>query len=448
MPSKLPGARIIDSAKLSRIAAAPAAAPLARPRPWSEVSDSTGLIGASTLCVMLVWARATGLPTAAAMLLFLAMPALAMSVWTLLVEKAHLRESTGLDYSVRLPWAEVMDITRTKMLGLGATFLLFAVGYFALRNYSAPSYSLYVRAAAWIAPVLWVVSPLYIIPTTRHMREPRDGLWHFGKFVSLNRQAADREKVKDHLLAWAVKAFFLAFMISILPANVAGILQADLFMALVDPMAALQLLIRLSFLFDVCFGTIGYLMTFRVLDSHIRTANPYLSGWLAALSCYPPFLLMSSGGPMDYRTGTQEWTVWLAAHPTLMVTWGCAILALAVFYAWATVVFGIRFSNLTHRGIITAGPYRWFRHPAYTAKNLMWWLVHMPFLAAGGAGDAVRNCLLLAMVNAVYYARAKTEERHLMADPRYREYSAWIGEHGVPARIARCLGLRKSRQPS
>ncbi len=397
---------------------------------------------------MLVWSRATGLSTVAAMLLFIAVPALAMSVWTVLVEKAHLRESTGLDRSVRLPWSEVFDITRTKMLGLGATFLLFGAGYLTLRHYSAPSYALYLQAAAWIAPVLWILSPLYLIPTTRHMHEPRDGLWHFGKFVCLNRQAADPEKVKEHLLSWSVKAFFLAFMITILPPNVNSFLRADLFMALVDPMTSLQLLIRLSFLFDVCFGTIGYLMTFRVLDSHIRTANPYLAGWLAALSCYPPFLLMNSGGPLDYRAGTQEWSVWLAAHPMLLPVWGLAILSLAIVYAWSTVVFGIRFSNLTHRGIITAGPYRWFRHPAYMAKNLMWWMVYMPFLTTDSTGNAVRNCLLLAIVNAVYYARAKTEERHLMADPRYRAYSAWIAEHGVPARIARCLGLGKTQRTS
>ena len=39
-----------------------------------------------------------------------------------------------------------------------------------------------------------------------------------------------------------------------------------------------------------------------------------------------------------------------------------------------------RFSNLTHRGIITNGPYRYSKHPAYLAKNLSWWLVSMPFM--------------------------------------------------------------------
>lgn len=36
-------------------------------------------------------------------------------------------------------------------------------------------------------------------------------------------------------------------------------------------------------------------------------------------------------------------------------------------YAWATIMFGGRFSNLTHRGIITNGPYPWTKHPAYRA---------------------------------------------------------------------------------
>ncbi len=412
-------------------------APVATARPESEVGDATGLVGAAVLCITLIWAWLSGMPAWYATLALLGAPAIAMSAWTLLVEKAHRRESTGLDFSLHRPWPEVLSITRTKMLGLVATFCLFALGYFALRTYASPQYALYLSVAAIAAPVAWIVAPLYIAPVTRHMRDPHDGLWHLGKLVSLDWRSADLAQIREHLLAWTVKAFFLAFMVSIVPPNVADVLAADLLFALVDPLAGLKLVIQLAFLFDVCFGTIGYLMTFRLLDSHIRSAHPYLTGWVAALACYPPFLLMGTGGPLDYRSGTQEWTLALSAHPTLLLGCGVAIALLALIYAWATVVFGIRFSNLTHRGIITTGPYRWLRHPAYMSKNLMWWLVHLPFLATGGAGDALRSCLLLLAVNAVYVARAKTEERHLMADPRYRAYSAWIREHGLLARIAR-----------
>ncbi len=43
---------------------------------------------------------------------------------------------------------------------------------------------------------------------------------------------------------------------------------------------------------------------------------------------------------------------WLSSFPAVQVVWGCAILALTATYLWATILFGIRFSNLTHRGIL------------------------------------------------------------------------------------------------
>ena len=44
---------------------------------------------------------------------------------------------------------------------------------------------------------------------------------------------------------------------------------------------------------------------------------------------------------------------------------------------------------------------------------------------------ALVNSAQLLFVNYIYYLRARTEEQHLMEDPRYREYAAWIDEHGV-----------------
>ncbi len=96
------------------------------------------------------------------------------------------------------------------------------------------------------------------------------------------------------------------------------------------------------------------------------------------------------------------------------------------------MAFGIRFSNLTYRGVITNGPYRFTRHPAYVSKNLFWWCSVMPFLVTTGDWvDAVRNTFFLLCVNAIYYWRARTEEAHLLAeDAKYREYYAWMAQHG------------------
>jgi steroid 5-alpha reductase family enzyme len=85
---------------------------------------------------------------------------------------------------------------------------------------------------------------------------------------------------------------------------------------------------------------------------------------------------------------------------------------------------------LTHRGIITNGPYRFTKHPAYIAKNLTWWMISLPFLADGGI-QALRHCILLLMLNGVYGLRAWTEERHLSRDPTYVAYRQWMEANGL-----------------
>jgi protein-S-isoprenylcysteine O-methyltransferase Ste14 len=115
--------------------------------------------------------------------------------------------------------------------------------------------------------------------------------------------------------------------------------------------------------------------------------------------------------------------------------WGSTILACVFVYAWSTAAFGLRFSNLTNRGIITDGPYRWLKHPAYVSKNLSWWLISVPFIAGAGWVTAVVSCLMMGAVNLIYYLRAKTEERHLRADPAYRAYEAYIDRNGLFARL-------------
>ena len=185
-------------------------------------------------------------------------------------------------------------------------------------------------------------------------------------------------------------------------------------------------------------ATVGYLLTMKPLDSHIRTANPFLAGWVAALICYPPFTLMNNGGPLDYHVATSDWAMWFADQPVLLWAWGAMLVVLTGIYAFATLAFGLRFSNLTHRGILTHGPYAWTRHPAYVSKNAYWWLATMPFIVtSGSAVDAVRNSALLAITSAVYYWRARTEEKHLLADPLYRAYYNWAEEHAPWPRLLR-----------
>ena len=97
-----------------------------------------------------------------------------------------------------------------------------------------------------------------------------------------------------------------------------------------------------------------------------------------------------------------------------------------MIYVWATLAFGLRFSNLTNRGIITRGPYRFVRHPAYAAKVVSWWCEAVPIF-----GSFLQLFFFLGWVS-IYFLRAITEERHLKADPCYRAYCDAVKHRFVP----------------
>jgi protein-S-isoprenylcysteine O-methyltransferase Ste14 len=153
-------------------------------------------------------------------------------------------------------------------------------------------------------------------------------------------------------------------------------------------------------------------------------------GWAVALECYSPFWNgLFSRQYLHYEGIGFE--TWLQDHLSLRWALAFVILVLEVIYLLATFAFGVRFSNLTHRGVLTNGPYRYSKHPAYIAKNLSWWLITLPFIPNHGWLEAVKNSLGLAGVSTIYLLRAKTEERHLSQDPTYVAYAQWMDEHGM-----------------
>jgi protein-S-isoprenylcysteine O-methyltransferase Ste14 len=415
----------------------------ADPRPKSAVSTGVGLAGLAGLLAWAAVARAYGMVGPAAALSGLLACAIPMILWSLLVDKVHRNATTGIDWERPLrPLRETLDISIAKIAGLWVTWAGIACLYCIARWYWNGSYlfSMYVLGFGSI-PLL-VLSIPYVLWLDRRSVAPHDGAWHMGQLVAGRRDRVDREILYDYLRSWAIKGFFLAFMISTVPGNWEYAIRPSWSEIVQTPISLTIWLANLTFMVDVFFATVGYVLTMKPLDAHIRSANPYAAAWMAALICYPPFLLMSNGGPLDYHPGTAEWTHWLDGYPAVMTVTAFLLVFLHIVYAWATVVFGIRFSNLTHRGILTHGPYAWTKHPAYVSKNLFWWLATLPFLATtGNPVDMIRNTLLLAMVSGVYYWRAKTEERHLMADPAYREYAGWMERNGPLPRLLRKLRL-------
>jgi protein-S-isoprenylcysteine O-methyltransferase Ste14 len=342
-----------------------------------------------------------------------------------------------------------MSVSITKIGGLWATWALIGFLYCVARWYWDGSYLFAMEVlGASLVPMI-VLSVPYVIWLDRYMTQPRDHAWHFGAML-MGREAYDPAAVRSHLRSWAVKGFFIAFMISILPGGFAYVVNLDLTGIAGDPVRLAGSLIEMLFVIDVQLAMVGYLVTFRPLDAQIRSANPHVAGWLAALMCYPPFILMGEGGPLSYHYATADWAYWLADYPLLLWVWGAGLVFLTAMYAWATMIFGLRFSNLTYRGVITNGPYRFTRHPAYLSKNLFWWCATLPFLVTNDSTvDAIRNTVVMALVSAVYFWRAKTEEKHLLAeDAKYREYHTWMaGNAAIPRLLSRMGRIRGERGP-
>ena len=417
------------------------------PCPRSAVSHGVGLAGLAGLAAWTLVARHYGMNGPYAGMTAVVACAVPMLLWSLLVDKVHRNASTGMNWD-RTPRRvrEVIDTSMVKVAGLWATWLAIAIFYCLARWYWSGNYRFSMDLFMAAAPWLLIASIPYVIWVDRRLDEPKDASYSFGQWVIGGAAgAADMAQVANHARAWAVKGFVLAFMMSIVPGNFASVVDWRIEDALANPVALAAFLIAVMFMIDVCMATVGYIATFKPLDSHIRTANPYLGGWLAALICYPPFVLMGGGGPLDYHAGGAEWDHWTQGSTVLQWLLGGWLVLLTAIYAWATVAFGLRFSNLTHRGILTHGPYRWTRHPAYLSKNLFWWFSALPFLTVTGSmTDMIRNCAMLAATNAVYYWRARTEERHLSADPDYMAYSAWMERNApVPRLIAWATGGRR-----
>jgi len=437
----------------------------ARPkRPASDVSASVGLSGLAGLIVWLMICRNWGVianalalpgphvPLAgpyAAMLALLAsgVPMVATSI---LVDKVHLRASTGIDWANPRPLRDVIDGSLTKIAGLWATWALIGFIYCIGRWYWRGNYLFAMDMMRDAAPLLFAGAVPYVLWLDRVLINPRDGAWHFGAML-IGREPWDPAQVRHHLRAWAVKGFFIAFMLSIVTLGFMDEVRADFVHIAANPVTIGNVSIEFMFMLDVQIAMVGYLLTIKPLDAQIRTANPLLAGWVAALICYPPFIEMGNGSVLDYHQNTAEWSFWLSGYPALLWVWAGLLVTLTAIYAWATVAFGLRFSNLTYRGVLTNGPYAWTRHPAYLSKNTFWWLLTMPFLATTHSPvDALRNTVTLGLVSAVYYWRARTEEAHLLAaDPKYHAYHAWMADYGpITARLGRMGRWLMSRRAS
>jgi protein-S-isoprenylcysteine O-methyltransferase Ste14 len=329
--------------------------------------------------------------------------------------------------------------------GMLATVALVALAYALFPEYRGNFYDPYWQFLRALAPLAWL-APLYLLWADPRLADSHDEYHEFGLLILGQWRKCRRPVVARHLLGWLVKAFFLPLMVVYAGNEIraTGLALQDFSPRI--GMKLYSLCYHLSYTIDLLFCVVGYASATRLFDNHIRSVDSTVGGWLVALMCYQPFYSVIGRYYLQYEDDIY-WDNWLQAWPTLSAIWGSLIVVLLLIYSLSTVAFGLRFSNLTNRGIICDGPYRYSKHPAYLAKNLSWWLISVPFISDQNWGMALRNCAVLGLLNLVYFARARTEERHLSADSRYVAYALWINEHGLLRRFAHALPWLRYRAP-
>ena len=366
------------------------------------------------------------------LVLFLVGTALPMAVLSFAVNGVWRRGTSGLCSTPQpVNWTRGI----IKFTGLAGTLLALVLCYWLFPEYAKVYYRPVWNTVQWMLfPTILLAIP-YIILVDCRMIDPEDGYWHAG-LVFLGRwREVNLAQLKAHAMGWMVKGFFLPFMLAGAIAHLDFLTKEGVNFSSFGYLY--NTTINLILIIDVTFGSIGYLLTLRILDSHITSTEPTWLGWLSAVICYRPFSGFFWTTFLSYE-GKTNWMYWLQPYPIFFITWGFAIIILHVIYVWATCSFGCRFSNLTNRGIIVDGPYRYLKHPGYVSKNLAWWLMAVPFVAHASWPEALRACICLLLTNVIYFGRAWTEERHLNRDPAYKKYSQWIEQNGLFA------GLRQT----
>lgn len=265
--------------------------------------------------------------------------------------------------------------------------------------------------------LVFLATPFFVIFSEKISPSPNDEYHLLGFNIIKNNKLIWKEN-GDFIRSIIVRSIFIPFMYSWSVQAIEGIKSSvnasDLFNFLFAFGLSIDLMIALS----------GYLFSSKIFNNSILSTNKNWLAWLACLICYPPlnFILHN----VKKQTDSLIWSDFFSPEKPFFWIYG-AILSLCWFvYWWSSYCFGIKFSNLSWKGLVETGPYRIFKHPAYLFKNIYWWLYTIPFFGVTSMLDGLINILALTFVSAIYYLRAKTEEQHLQQFSEYRSYSRKI----------------------
>jgi protein-S-isoprenylcysteine O-methyltransferase Ste14 len=243
---------------------------------------------------------------------------------------------------------------------------------------------------------------------------------------------------KNIMLFTLVKLFFLPLMINFFFINFKWLLDAfsqwqqkNFEVSIISfNNSIFPLLLAIFIITDVSFFIFGYTTESALLKNKIRSVEPTALGWFVALICYPPFNSIIGNYVSWYANDFNVFNVPIYDFILKIVE-----VILWLVYCWASIALGSKCSNLTNRGIVAKGPYKYIRHPAYISKNSAWALSTLPLLVDSTFSQIIAILCSLIFWGFIYYMRSVTEERHLSQDPDYLEYCQKVPYRFIPKLI-------------
>ena len=237
-------------------------------------------------------------------------------------------------------------------------------------------------------------------------------------------------KAKTVALAFGVKLFFIPLMIP-WTVEFAVVIKEMLFDTTKTYSSFVlyfngYLFLLISYLIGftaLVFYSFGYLIESRFFNNKIKSVEPTVFGWVVTLICYPLFITFVLIAIPFY---TNDMAFFKSQEITFIIR--IFLLLVMTFKIWSIVILGAKCSNLTNRGIVTKGPYRWVRHPHYLAKLIVWWVTLIPAFALYDFW--IVGTMIFWTV--IYVLRAFTEENHLREDEEYVAYCSQVKWRFIP----------------
>lgn len=198
-------------------------------------------------------------------------------------------------------------------------------------------------------------------------------------------------------------------------------------------------LFNLIFFLDVAVFLFWYSVELKFLNNQIKSVEPTVLWWFVTLLCYPLLNQFTANVINWYSSDLPDFVkvFWPESiYGFLTVFWGIIFLISMWVYVRASLALGLRASNLTNRWIVSWGPYKFIRHPAYFCKNfarIVWALpVVLYYIKVGDIRTLFGVIASLIWWMTIYHLRAITEENHLWLDQDYLDYKKKVKYRYIP----------------